>query len=385
MQPVLSVSSSRTAIIEALLERGQLSRSDLADLTGLSRSSLTGLSLGLMKLGLVQEVSRSHDKQQKGRPRMLLSLNGAHRYFIGVGLSETSPLMVLTNLQGDPLAHCRIMPTADPQAVAAAIDKGVTSLIQSSSLSRRKIVGIGIALSGYVNHTQGVCVQSNLLKWQDVPLAAIGERATGIHTFVDNNANAVATGQKLFGLARKLKSFISIIMLNHGIGGGSYINGRLYRGDNGAAGEIGHCTVVPGGAPCGCGKRGCLDLYATSSAIVQRAAELGLNVEDVAGLESLAAKGVKPAMELLREAGTLLGIVIANAVQINNPERVLITDMAGFGDGLFTTSTRQAIENNILPRLISTTRVDFHSVEETFLARSAASIAAHQYLIERAH
>jgi predicted NBD/HSP70 family sugar kinase len=89
-------------------------------------------------------------------------------------------------------------------------------------------------------------------------------------------------------------------------------------------------------------------------------------------------------MELLRQAGTLLGIVVANAIQINNPELVLFADVVGFGNGLFTTSTRQTIETNILPHLISTTSIEFRFVEEDFLARSAASIAAHEFLIERA-
>ena len=360
-----------------------MSRSDLAESIGLGRSALTELSRGLIELGLVQETASPYDKQQKGRPSILLSLNAEHGYFVGVGLTEDPPLMVLTDFHGNPLAQHRMRATTEPRAVAAAIEKGILDLIQSRSISRKKVLGIGVALSGYVNHPQGVCLQSNLLQWRDVPIAATVERVTGIPTYLDNDAHAVATGQKLFGHAREFKNF-GIIMLGKKIGGGNYINGRLYRGHSGAAGEIGHCTVAPGGARCDCGKQGCLDLFAPSSALLQRAAELGLSVENVGQLESLAAKGVKPAMELLRQAGTLLGIVVANAIQINNPELVLFADVVGFGNGLFTTSTRQAIENNILPHLISTTRLEFRSVEKDFLARSAASIAAHQFLIERA-
>jgi predicted NBD/HSP70 family sugar kinase len=126
-------------------------------------------------------------------------------------------------------------------------------------------------------------------------------------------------------------------------------------------------------------------MCATSSVLLKRAAELGLKAENVAQLEAIAAKGGAQAIELLREAGAMLGVVVANVIQVNNPELVLIADVVGFGNGLFITSTRQAIENNILPHLIATTRLEFCSVEKEFLARSAASIAAHQFLIDRAN
>jgi predicted NBD/HSP70 family sugar kinase len=377
------VSTSRTAIIEALLENGSMSRTDLADSIGLSRSALTEPSRGLIELGLIRETSSPYDKQQKGRPSILLSLNAEYGYFIGVGLTEDPPMMVLTDLHGNSLAQHRMRYAAQPRAVAAAIEQGIPELIRARKISRDKVLGIGVALSGYVNHPQGICLQSNTLGWQDVPIADIIKRVTKIPTYLDNDAHSVATGQKLFGHARESKNF-SIIMLGKKIGDGHYINGRLTRGHTGAAGEIGHCTVVPGGARCDCGKRGCLDMFATSCALLQKAEELGLKAKNVAQLEAIAAKGETLAIELLRQAGGMLGVVVANVIHINNPELVLIADVVGFGNGLFITSTRQAIENNILPHLIATTRLEFCTVEKDFLARSAASIAAHQFLIDLA-
>ncbi len=122
------------------------------------------------------------------------------------------------------------------------------------------------------------------------PIAKIVERVTGMPTYIDNDAHAVALGQKLFGLARELKSFM-VIMLGKKIGGGSYMQGRLYRGHTGAAGEIGHCVVAPGGPRCECGKEGCVDAFASSSALLRRAAELDLQVKEIGELEALARKG----------------------------------------------------------------------------------------------
>jgi predicted NBD/HSP70 family sugar kinase len=382
-RPVAAATSSYVNIIEALLENGSMSRSELATSTGLSRSALTEMSRVLIEHQFVEESPSVSDKQRKGRPSIMLSLNARYGYFVGVGLTEDPPLMALTDCHGNVLAEHQIGMAIEPEAVAAAIARGIPYLTRASNISREKVLGIGVALSGHVNHAQGMCLHSNLLGWHDVPIARIVERVTQMPTYIDNDAHAVALGQKLFGEARELKSFM-VIMLGKKIGAGSYMQGRLFRGNTGAAGEIGHCTVAPGGPRCECGKEGCLEVFATSLALLRRAAELHLPATEIGQLEALAAKGVIKAIELLRHAGSALGIAVANSIQINNPELVLFADLVGFGNGVFTTSARQAIENNIMPHLLSTTRLEFRSVEKDFMVRGAASIAAHQFLIERA-
>jgi predicted NBD/HSP70 family sugar kinase len=382
-RPAAVAASSYVNIIEALLENGSMSRSELASSIGLSRSALTEMSRVLIQHQFVEESPSVVDKQRKGRPSIMLSLNARYGYFVGVGLTEDPPLMALTDCHGNVLAEHEIGMVLEPEAAAAAIARGIPHLTRASKISREKVLGIGVALSGHVNHARGMCLHSNLLGWHDVPVAKIVQKVAGIPTYVDNDAHAVALGQKLFGLARELKSF-TVVMLGKNIGSGSYLQGRLYRGHTGAAGEIGHCTVAPGGPRCQCGKEGCVDAFASSSALLRRAAELELKVQGIGDLEALAAKGVAKAIELLRHAGSALGIAVANSIQMNNPEMVLFADLVGFGNGIFITSARQAIENNIMPHLLSTTRLEFRSVENDFMVRGAASIAAHQFLIERA-
>ena len=382
-RPIAVGTSSYVNIIEALLENGSMSRSELASTTGLSRSALTEMSRVLIHHQFVEESPSVIDKQRKGRPSIMLSLNARYGYFIGVSLTEDPPLMALTDCHGNVLAEHQIGMKMEPKAIAAEIGKGIVYLTRAVNISREKVLGIGVALSGHVDHAQGTCLHSNMLGWHDVPIASIVEQVTQIPTYIDNDAHAVALGQKLFGMAKEMKSF-TVIMLGKKIGGGSYMQGRLYRGNTGAAGEIGHCTVIPGGPRCECGKQGCLDVFAASLALLRNAAELGLQVQAIGELEALAADGETKAIELLQNAGTALGIAVANSIQINNPEMVLFADLVGFGDGVFTCSARLAIENNIMPHLLSTTRLEFRSVEKDFMARGAASIAAHQFLIERA-
>jgi predicted NBD/HSP70 family sugar kinase len=381
--PAAAPSSSYVRIIEALLENGSMSRSELADSVGLSRSALTEISRGLIQDRFLLESPSVSEKLRKGRPSIMLSLNAKYGYFVGVSLTEDAPLMALTDCHGNVLAEHQINMEMAPEEVAAAIHRGIPHLTRASDISRNQVLGIGIALSGLVSHAQGICVHSNLLGWHDVPVANIVEAATEIPSYIDNDAHAVTLGEKLFGVARELKSF-TVIMLAKSIGGGSHMQGSLYRGHTGAAGEIGHCTMGPGGPRCECGKEGCLDAFASSLALLRRAAELGLPVREIGDLEALAAEGVVKARELLHNAGFAVGIAVANSIQLNNPELVLFADLAGFGNGVFANSARQAIEQNIMPHLLATTRLEFRSVEKDFMVRGAASIAAHQFLIERA-
>ncbi len=187
------------------------------------------------------------------------------------------------------------------------------------------------------------------------------------------------SAKKLFGRARELKHFSSLI-LGRNIGCAHYLNGKLYRGYNGGASEVGHITLDPAGPHCRCGKNGCLDMFAGGTAIQTIAEQAGIAIQSMRDLEALAADGNVTAIALLRSGGQALGMAVASLIQINNPECVLFADVEGFGKGLFQTMARQTIENNILPRFLASTQIVFHHVERSFLARAAASIATQEYL-----
>lgn len=377
------VSVSKLRVIESLLEFGQMSRSDLADCTNLSRSTLTELSRELIARGIVHEISVCYSKQHKGRPSVLLSLKAEHGYFIGVCLTDHSPILVLCDLHGNPLGQRSITISDEPEVIAREIKSGISDLLCDKQIKMEQILGIGLALSGFVDREQGVCLYSISLGWCDVPIANLVTRATGIPTYIENDANAVATGEKLFGHAREAKNF-SMVTISKSVGYGHYINGRLHRGQNGGAGEIGHCAVDLNGLRCPCGKVGCLDTIVGFGAMMQSAKDHQLTVKSVLDLESLATNGNPNAISILRRAGQALGATVANIIQINNPEMVLFAYTEGLHNGIFATSTRQAIENNILPRFLSSTSIRFYQVKKDFWARGAASIAAYEFLCSKA-
>jgi predicted NBD/HSP70 family sugar kinase len=187
-------------------------------------------------------------------------------------------------------------------------------------------------------------------------------------------------GEHIFGNARDYDHFSSIV-LGRTIGSAHYMHGILYRGHDGGAGEIGHITVDPSGAMCRCGRNGCLDMVAGGFALRQAAREKGLAVESMRDLEDLAMRGDRTSAQLLRSAGNALGAAVASLVHLNNPQAILFTDLEGFENGVFRTATRQAIENGILPRYLGSTQIHFTTADPVSLPRSAASIAAFNYLM----
>lgn len=374
-----AVKSSKLWVIESLIESGAMSRSDLAEKIGLSRSALTELSRELIEAGLIRETSVVRDGQRQGRPSVLLALNEHRGYVLGVSLQNGNAVFVLCDIHGNVLQSrcCELDPA--PETVANVIRDSLRQLLQSQGLRKQQVLGIGLAISGFVDPHAGVCVHSNQLGWHDVPIVEIVKRITGVPAYVENDANAVASGEKLFGNTRKMSNFCIVTLVNS-IGAGHYVAGRLYRGESGGAGEIGHFTMDLNGLPCPCGKKGCLDTISGVRAMVELARNRSLEVENLQDLEKLAAAGNPIAIDILRTAGQALGLAVSCVIQTNNPEAILFAFTEDIVGGMFMTSVRQTIENNILPRFLPTTKLLFHRVTTSFWARGAASVAAHEFL-----
>ena len=370
--------SARGAVITALLRNEQLSRSELSETTGVSPAAITEVTQTFLQRGLLVELP-SQAAGRRGRPTVQLRLQASYAYFAGISVGESDMPMVITDLRGKVLERHNLAAYETPAELAKTTVKAFKEVLRAAGIPRSKVQGVGIAVSGIVNAAEGVCRYSAALNWKNVPIAQVMTRALHIPVWIDNDANAVAVGEKFFGRARDLEHFSSIV-LERTIGSAHYINGMLYRGHDGSAGEIGHITIDPKGMLCRCGRNGCLDTIAGGHALHDAAKAAGLTIANMRELEELALHGNPTATRLLRVAGNALGVAVASLVQLNNPQRVLFTDMEGFGNGVFRTATRQAIENNILARFLGSTQIIFNNAEPALLPRSAASIAAFEYL-----
>ena len=369
--------TSQRQLLRAISEAGPLSRTELAALMGFSKAAMSGIVRQLIGSGIVHETQTVYGH---GRPSVLLDLAPDFAFFAGVALLDDPTAMVLSDLNGNLVARCALPLARDPEAMAAAIARGLPELLALQPDAGPKLFGIGVALSGLVDNAQRRCLRSTLLDWIDVPLAEMIMGLTGIDTFVENDARAVAVSEKLFGGARELRNF-SVVTLGEGVGCAHFNDGKLYRGGRGGAGEIAHCTIDLGGAPCRCGKRGCLDTIASLQAIREMARAEGLDWVSLPVLEQQAAGGTPAALRIVHRSGSALGLALAHLIQINDPEVIFIVHVEGAVDGLFGTIVRQSMEANVLPSRAGQTPLRMQQVDREIWARGAASVAAKRFLL----
>jgi glucokinase len=273
--------------------------------------------------------------------------------FIGIDLGATKISTALVDAVGKIIAQ-DYRETRAVEGQKAVIERMVDAahqVMDEANIAPAQITAVGVCSPGPTDSWTGVVTAPpNLPGWKDVPLKQIIEEALGITTFLENDANAAALGEHRFGAGRGVQNMI-YVTASTGIGGGLILNGQLYRGATGAAGEIGHITVLPWGPYCGCGNRGCLEALASGTAIAREGREMvrrGVptliadlaegNPERVTAklVAEAADKGDAEAQELLAEAMSYLGVGMANLVNLFNPELIVIGGgLTNMGEGLF--------------------------------------------------
>ena len=372
--------ASQQAMIHLIATAGPLSRTRLARALGVGKPALTALTRTLIEAGIILEAREEADEPRQGRPSMLLAMNPDYGYFAGVSITLEQPVLVLVDLTGQVTARLELPFSRDPETVATQIADGVDDLIASTGIARERLLGIGVAVSGLVDAAHETCLNSTHLDWHNVPLARLIRDRTGLPAYLENDAKTAATREKLFGEARPLDDF-AVITIGDGVGCASFIDGKLRRGHNGGAGEIAHTTGEPGGRPCKCGKRGCLDTVAAPGAILLQARNAGLQTSSIGEIELLAARNDPAALDVLHKAGATLGSVIAHLVQVNDPEAVFVIDTSAAVGTLIRTLVQQTVTANVLPDMGASLRLVFSRVAGDFWSQTAASVAAHKFFV----
>ncbi|WHX78405.1 ROK family glucokinase [Priestia flexa] len=263
------------------------------------------------------------------------------KWLVGVDLGGTTIKMAFVNQYGEVI-HKWEIPTdiseqgrKIPTDIAKAIDKEVVNLGESKS----KLMGIGIGAPGPVNFANGSIEVAVNLGWEKFPIKDILEVETSLPVVVDNDANIAAIGEMWKGAGDGAKDLLCVT-LGTGVGGGVIANGEIVQGVNGAAGEIGHITSVPeGGAPCNCGKTGCLETIASATGVVRLAMEAVVNTDKSSTLRTLldehdqiTAKDVfdaarandELAEEVVDKVAFHLGLALANSANALNPEKIVL-------------------------------------------------------------
>ena len=192
--------------------------------------------------------------------------------YAGIDLGGTNIKAALVTAEGEILCEAsRPTRLPRPSGEICADIAGLVDELADRAGCRGQIAALGIGCPGSVDEA-GTVVYANNLRWKNFPAGTVLQNMTGLPVAVGNDANVAALGEALFGCARGAQSAV-IVTLGTGVGGGIIINGRMVTGFNGAASELGHMVVVPGGVPCTCGQRGCLEMYASATGLVRMTRE----------------------------------------------------------------------------------------------------------------
>ncbi len=373
--------STHSQVLGLIRSHSPISQSDIRVATGLSASTVSGTVKRAILLGLVQEVGIN--QKSMGRPHSMLSLNADYGHAIGIQLNSNHNQMVLTNLWGEVIVSEEMhLSSFAPSDVVDAI-AAFTERVQAKPGLVERLVGVGISLSGIVDPHSGVCLDSTtLLKWHNVPIAQLVEARTQLPTTIENDANALALAELSFGTHRPHESFV-MVTLGNGIGAGLILEGRVHRGRNGVAGEIGHTRVTfEPGFPCHCGKNGCLEAVASRATLVRRVVEVtGQTVQEVAvdGLKAAVALGGAACAPVLKGAGQMLGAALANLATTFDPDAVYLAFDPDLDIPELIQAAQASFAANLLPILRSRPELRLLIDSGTMWARGASSIAIERF------
>ena len=204
----------------------------------------------------------------------------------------------------------------------------------------------GITIPGLADPSRGMWVEAQFSGIRDFPICDEVSARLSLPCFCDNDAQAYSLAEMIFGSCKNDRDFIYVNVSN-GIGGSVVCNGQLIYGARGTAGEFGHCVVVPGGRPCKCGSKGCLEMYAAGPAIARNYLEAGGRSADAKEIADRARTGEALAQEIYQREGTMLGSVISKAVNILNPSKVVIGGGVAGAFDLFEPALRQTVLDEV--------------------------------------
>ncbi|WP_128376783.1 ROK family protein [Streptomyces cavernae] len=365
--------------------RGALQRA-----TGLSRATVGQRLDRLFRAGWLREGAGGPvDSPLGGRPAMTLEFDDAHAVVLAADLDTRHARAAVLTLTGEILAeqHDALLIDDGPEAVLGELGRWFAELLRKSAAAPGSVCGIGLAVPGPVDSETGRVVQPPIMPgWDGYDIRSRLARAFTEHTggpavpvLVDNDANLMAYGEQ-----RVLYpdcSALVLVKVSTGIGAGVIVDGTVYRGIDGGAGDIGHIRVGAE-ALCRCGSYGCLAAVASGGAVARRLAAQGVPAASGSDVRDLLAAGHPEAAALAREAGRQVGDVLATVVTLLNPGVLVIAgDLAGTP---FLTGVRELLYQRALPR--STARLDVVTSrlgEQAGLVGAGALVVEHLYAPER--
>jgi predicted NBD/HSP70 family sugar kinase len=353
---------NRLRIVDFLRTNGTASRAELARRTGLSRSTVSTLVADLQRRGLVVErAGQFAGEGQPGRPAALLELDPSAAFAVGVDFDHDKIRVAVSDLSRSVLAEATTPAYDVDHDATGSLDTAaalVEQVLEEAAVDRERVLGVGIALAGPIDHDRSRLHPSDVLAgWADIDAAGELERRVNAPCYVDNDANLGALAEVTLGAGRNAR-FATYISISSGIGAGIVVDGRPYHGHRGTAGEVGHVVVDPQGPICRCGNRGCLETLASGPALL-RLVQASREEDElsVKRMIELARDGDAGCRRAIADAGQVVGGVVAGLVNLFSPEMVVIGGDLGEAGDLLLDSLRDAVRRDALPAAASELKI----------------------------
>jgi glucokinase-like ROK family protein len=349
---------------------GGISRSELARQLGLTRAAVTTIIGDLIDSGLVHEAEDG--PATGGRRPIMLELNPRRGYLMGVDLGATHYGLVVTDFAGRVLneAEARLDIRMDPVAYLSKIDEATRRMLAEAQLSMDDVLAIGMGVPGPISSAAGVVVAPPIMPgWDKYPIRINAQELWGRPVSLNNDAELGALGEWAHGAGRG-ERHLAYIKVGTGVGAGLLLDGKIFQGATGCAGEIGHVTVRDNGPLCTCGNYGCLEAVAGGGAIAKKAREAVLagkrtQLANIRPADEITARDVAHAarlgdlvaQQIIAAAGGYLGIGIASLVNMFNPGMIVIGGgVAQVGD-LLLDPIRQVVRDRSLRSAAQAVRI----------------------------
>jgi glucokinase-like ROK family protein len=381
---------NESVVLEAIRVGDGVSRVEIAQRTGLTAQTVSNIVKRLLNMGLVAEGGTTSSKG--GRRRVTLHINPHATYAVGVQVDGEETCFVIIDLAGRVAVRTRHPTHAHrgPFAIIDQIAESVMRLVEEANVEPDKILGLGVACPGPLDHRHGIVYEPpNLPGWHEVPLAEALNSKTGYPVLVDNDATAAAIGERWAGGAGGTRNF-AFVYMGVGVGAGIFLEDHVYRGSTTNAGEFGHMILNPEGPSCTCGSYGCVEAYCAPrsvlaavsrrlsdgepSVLAAHAAGDGGRI-DFGAICRAARTGDDLAMEEIRRSAQWLGFGVVSLVNLLDVELVVLGG-SGFrdADDIYRDEVQRVVEERIMARDRRTLRVQLSMAGEDAGAVGAASL-----------
>lgn len=371
-------------ILNTIRIAGAISRTEIAQIIGHSRATVTNITARMIENDLIYE-KEVEGSSARGRNRIMLAINPDAAYVVGVKVSAFRIGCVVTDILANVKSSV-VMPVRTSERpvefVSDLIEEAVRHCVREAGLSLKQISGIGIGIPGLVDSREGVSYWSPLYHRGANTLRQLIHERFNIATYVDNDSNTVALSQLWAGQALGVNNCI-VVTVEDGLGMGVIVDGELYRGSNGFAGELGHFVATPGGELCRCGKQGCYEAYVSNFGILNAAKKLcregvwkcedegALSYEEVlAGAQA----GNEDLVGVFKRAGEYLGHALAGLMQIFNPSKIVITGNGIRAGELMLGPMYDMISETAAPEMSAKTEVVIHEWQDIDWSLGAACL-----------